>query len=301
MKGIETRETPMGFMAVRVHYSADPDKDALYPDEPVRDRAKRWFDAQRALYPDPNLWEQEMEINFFVGSGSRVYPQFVHANHVRDMAHNSRKVIYRAWDFGWHTPACLFAQIDGKDRLLLLKEVVGAKQTTRDFATEVIAKTNSWFPNHAPGFEDFCDPAGQQVKSMESERNELRDTEVLSGLGIFPRYEWGWSRKDGRAIVHQLLALRSDMTPSLYIDSQGCPTTTQAFLGQYVYTVSKDGRVKEEPDDLTHPWADVMASVRYLVIGLHNRLSVARFQLGAPRQIVSETPYHGYGTPKRTR
>lgn len=301
MRGLETRETPMGFVAARVHYTADPEKDPFYPDGIIADRAKRWLDAQRALYPDPNQWEQEMEINFFVGSGSRVFPQFTHQHHVRPLEYNRRKVVYRSWDFGWHAPACLFAQVDQKERLVLLKEIVGAKQTTRDFATGVIAKSSEWFPNHAPGFEDFCDPAGQQVKSMESERNEQRDTEVLNGLGLYPKFEWGWSRKDGRALIHQLLALRSDMTPSLYIDEHGASTTTQAFLGQYVYVTSKDGRVKEDPDDLTHPWADVMACARYLVIGLHNKLSVARFQFGAPRHVVTDTDYHGYGTAKRTR
>jgi len=65
------------------------------------------------------------------------------------------------------------------------------------------------------------------------------------------------------------------------VDPEGCPLTTQAFLGRYVFPTTKDGRQKEEPDDQTHPWADVMAAVRYLVIGLHRQLGLMRLAIGA--------------------
>lgn len=249
------------------------------------------------MYTDPNVWEVEQEINFDVGAGSRVFPQFTYDHHVKPLQPNLRKVIYRSWDFGWHCPVALFGQIDQKDRLLLLREVVGTHLTTREFAQEVIKKANEWFPNHQPGYEDYCDPAGQQVKSLESDKNEIRDTEVLAGLGIYPNYQWGWSKKDGRSLIHQLLNVRNDGTASLIVDSEGCPTLARSFLGQYVYPVTQDGRVKEEPDDQTHPWADVMAAIRYLVIGLHGKLGVARFQMGQVSNFLDmSSDTHGYGS-----
>ena len=62
--------------------------------------------------------------------------------------------------------------------------------------------------------------------------------------------------------MHQLLRLRADQTPGLFVDPLGCPILTQSFLGRYVYESTKDGRVKEEPDDATHPYSDVMAAIR---------------------------------------
>ena len=297
LKGYDVRDTAAGFRAIRIHYSADPDRD------PATEAGLKWYTAQRALYTNPNTWAVEQEINFDVGVGTRVFPEFTYEAHIRPLVPNLRKVVYRAWDFGWHAPVCLFAQIDAKSRLVLLKEIVGGQTTTREFAQDVIKQSAAWFPNHAAGFEDFCDPAGQQVKSVESEKNERRDTEVLNGLGIFPQYQWGWSRKDGRSLIHQLLNLRTDSTPSLWADADGCPTTSQAFLGQYTYPETKDGAVKDEPDDTTHPWADVMAAARYLVIGLHHKLGVARFNLAPATPFVNmhAAATHGYGSPVRGR
>jgi hypothetical protein len=297
--GMEMRMTPMGFCAVRMHYSSDPEKNVHHADPAIAEAAQKWFDAQRSLYPDPNVWDQEMEINFFAGGGARVFPQFTQAYHTRSMPLRRHKTIYVGIDFGWHCPVALFAQIDPQDRLCFIKEYVGAKQTTHDFASDVLARVAQWFPDHAAGLDYFCDPAGQQVKSVESEKSERRDTEVLAGLGIHASYQYGWNRKDARTLVHRLLQLRSDGTPSLLVDTAGCPLTSQAFLGRYVYPTTKDGRQKDEPDDATHPWADVQAAVRYMVIGLHKRLGLMRYAFNSQRPTEPPTDYQGYGTPIR--
>lgn len=295
MKGYDVTTNGFGFRAIRLHYSSDPQKD------PLTESGQKWLDAQRRQWPDPNSFQREFEISFFAGQGARVFPQFTtHFHCPSGLALLSHRVIYRAWDFGFHAPTCLFAQVDGKDRLVLIHELVGNQQTTYDFAKWVVAKSAEWFPNHAAGFEDFCDPAGQQVKSIESERNERRDTEILSGLGIYAKYQWGWSRKDGRSLIHQLLNLRSDGTPSLFVDEAGCPLLAQSFLGRYVYPEHQDGTISDEPDEKTHPWADLIAALRYLAIGLHPRLGVARFQMARATPFVDMTQgTHGYGTKRR--
>ena len=290
----------MGITTVRLHYRADPEKDPTHSDPAIAERAARWLHEQSIAYPDANDFQREFEINWQAGHGHRVFPQFSESYHVRPVRLLTRKVVYRAWDFGFHAPVCLFAQVDPEGRLVLGHEIVGSQQTTRDFAQAVIRRSGEWFPNHAAGFEDCCDPAGQQIKSMESERNERRDTEILAGLGIHATYEYGWSRKDGRTLVHQCLALRADSTPALIVDGTTCPTLTQAFLGRYVFPETKDGRVKDEPDDDTHPWADVMAALRYLVTHTYRKLGLIRFTPGGGLALPKPTPtYQGYGTPRR--
>jgi hypothetical protein len=295
-------ENALGFRAIRIHYSADPEKDPNARDPAQRARAEAWLRAQREAYPDPNDFAREMEINWTAGYGSRVFPEFTDTHHAVGQPVRRGKTLYRAWDFGWHTPALLIAQIDAQGRLCLIQEVIGDKKTTHDFASDVVARCGRWYPNHSAGFEDFCDPAGQQIKSMESENNERRDVEVLAGLGISAASEYGWSRKDARTLVHRLLTLRHDGTPSLVIDPAGCPLTTQAFLGRYVYPPRKDGNPRAEPDDETHPWADLMACVRYLVIGLHRKLGLMRYAFAVTPSTPREPPvYQGYGTPVTRR
>lgn len=300
VKGLDVRINELGFAAIRLHFSCDPLKDINHPDPAIAVQAQKWFDRTRALFPDETTWAQEMEINFWVASGQRVYPEFHESTHVRPLEYRNRKVIYRAWDFGWHAPACLIGQVDPKDRLLLLREVIGRQQTTAQFAADVIAQCAKWYPNHAAGFEDVCDPAGQQARPVANEKNETRDVEILTGLGIFPKWEYGWSRKDGRSLVHQLLRLRTDQTPSLYVDAQGCPVLTQGFLGKYVYPEGKDGRAKDEPDEGNHPWSDTHASLRYLCTGLYGVLGLQRFR-HQPVIPSTKPEWMGYGTPVRRK
>lgn len=285
MVGLQVRQNDLGFTAVRLHYSADPAKDAT------------WATEARRAYPDSNLWMREMEISWWVAEGTRVYPEFSEQMHCRDdLVVRPRKVLYRVWDFGYLAPACLIAQIDGKDRLVVLREVVGKEETTKQFAEKVVARCSSWYPQHGAGWQDFCDPAGQQRRST-SEANEVQDVQVLNNLGVWPTWEHGWTRKHGRALVHQLLATRVDGEPGLYVDAVGAPVLVQGFLGKYVYPPRKGGQVHEEPDEANHPWSDVHACLRYLATGLYSALGLRR-TVRAPEP-ERERTWQGYGSPRR--
>ena len=291
LSALEVRQNELGFTTVRLHYTCDPEKD------PKTEAGQQWFERMRRLYPDEHQWNQEFEINWWIAAGTRVFPEFTESKYCQSLEHRNRKILYRAWDFGWHAPACLIAQIDPKDRLLILREVIGNQQTTRDFAKQVIDRCAQWYP-HGAGFEDFCDPAGQHHNATASERSETRDVEILNGLGIYPKWEYGWSRKDGRALIHQLLVMRTDQTPSAYVDAIHCPILVQGFLGKYVFPETKDGRAHDEPDEGNHPWSDAMASLRYLCTGLYSALGLRRFQ-HQPVMKTEPLNYHGYGTPTR--
>jgi hypothetical protein len=293
LKGFSVRENELGITAVRIHYSADPEKD------PDTEGGRKWIETMRRLYPDPNNFAQELEINFWVAQGTRVYPQFTEAQHAIPTAHRERKVLYRSWDFGWHAPVCLVGQIDPQDRLVCLREIVGHETTTKEFAEDVVARCATWYPTHSAGFQDFCDPAGQQVDATASERSEARDVEVLNKLGVYPKWEYGWSRKHGRALVHQLLQVRQDNTPSLYVDSARCPVLMQGFLGKYVYPEKRGGQVADEPDESNHPWADAHAALRYLVTGLYTSLGLKRPGYTPP--VERPVDYTGYGIKNKRR
>ena len=306
MRGYHAETNAMGFRAIRLHYTASEDKNPHHPDPDKAAQAQAWLERTRRIYPDPLQWAQEMEIAWWIAQGTRVYPEFNETQHTLVLdGFIPHKVIYRAWDFGWHAPACLLAQIDKQDRLVVLKEVVGHEKTTKEFAQDVIERCARWFPNmdrtnvleRTAGYKDFCDPAGQKVNAGASERSEVRDVEILNKLGIFPSWEYGWSRKDGRSLVHQLLLPRIDGTPSMYVIAPGCPILLQGFLGKYVYPPRKGGMAHDEPDENAHPWADVHAALRYLATGLYSALGLRR---ETPKLREAEpVGYHGYGTPVR--
>lgn len=295
MRGYRVHDNELGFRAVWLHYSADPAKDVQADDQALREGAQKWLmEAKRAI-PDPNQWQQEMEISWWVSKGTRVFPQFQESIHAPlSLTPNPRRVLYRAWDFGYHAPACLIASVDSRDRLLVLREVVGRETNTREFAQRVLDVCAQSYGLWGPGYEDFCDPAGQQLDPM-GEKSEKREIEVLQSLGIYPKYEFGWSRKDGRGLIHQLLVLRTDNTPGILVDPHNCPTVMQAFLGKYVFPEQANGKIKDEPDESNHPWSDVQAALRYLCTGLYSQLGLKRFR--HMPIIPAEPKHHGYGTP----
>src|SRR5204862_3461974 len=109
----------------------------------------------------------------------------------------------------------------------------------------------------------------------------------------------GWSRKDGRSLIHQLLRERTDGTPGLYVDGAGCPIVLQAFLGKFCFPETRNG-VRDEPDEGLHPWADVQAALRYMCTGLYSALGLRRFHHQPVIDAVKMT-YHGYGSPIQRR
>lgn len=59
-----------GIRVIRVHYSADPQKD---PDTP---EGKKWVEEGKKKAPSEEWWNQEQEIDFGARQGARVYHQF---------------------------------------------------------------------------------------------------------------------------------------------------------------------------------------------------------------------------------
>jgi hypothetical protein len=71
-KGIKHYKSDMGIHCIRVHYTADPDKD------PDTEAGKQWFDNQSKLYGGVKsaAWQREMEIDWDATGGDLVFPQF---------------------------------------------------------------------------------------------------------------------------------------------------------------------------------------------------------------------------------
>jgi hypothetical protein len=75
MKGISKRTTSLGFNILRLHYTADPDKDPATP------AGKLWYDEARKGISDAR-WRQEHEIDYGALGGQLVFPEFEPSAHV---------------------------------------------------------------------------------------------------------------------------------------------------------------------------------------------------------------------------
>lgn len=270
--------------SIRVHYTAFPDKDPQNPDPEKAATASRWRDQQRKKYLTQNAWDQEMEINFKVSSGKRVYPTFSEVDHILDPENTERygaslrplrrKKLIRSWDFGWHFPAVLIGQVDTRDRLILYGELQGRDTDIDRFAQQVLDYCASEFGDWSSvGYEDYCDPAGAQVRSIMSERNENTELQVLGRYGIFPSYATQ-PRRVGRGIILRLLEMRDDNSPALLVTRQ-CPIIISGMLGGYAYRPRPDGvTFHEDPDDDGY-YSHTQACLRYIVTNRFSSLAEA--------------------------
>lgn len=75
MKGVSKRTTKLGFNILRLHYTADPDKD---PSTPV---GKRWLEEAKKGMSDAR-WRQEHEIDYGALGGQLVFPGLDESIHV---------------------------------------------------------------------------------------------------------------------------------------------------------------------------------------------------------------------------
>jgi len=75
MKGISKRTTKLGFNVLRLHFSADADKD------PTTEKGKRWLEDAKKGMSDVR-WRQEYEIEYDALSGTLVFPGFDESVHM---------------------------------------------------------------------------------------------------------------------------------------------------------------------------------------------------------------------------
>lgn len=268
--------------SIRIHYTAFADKDPQHPDPARAEAAETWRARQRKKYLTQNAWDQEMEINFKVSSGKRVYPTFSETDHILDPENCERyavgtrplrrRKLLRAWDFGWHFPAVVIGQVDFRDRLVLYGELQGRDVDIERFVQNVLAYCSEQFGDwSAWGYEDYCDPAGAQVRSIMSEKNENTEIQVMARYGIHPTYS-PKPRRTGRGIIHRLLETRDDGSPALLVTRE-CPIIISGMLGGYAYKAKPDGvTFHEEPDDESY-YSHTQACLRYMVTNRFSNLA----------------------------
>lgn len=71
MRGVTVKKTQSGYCVAKVHYSADPEKD------PANEVGKSWLEKEIVGYMggrSSSDWRKEMEIDFSVRSGEKVFP-----------------------------------------------------------------------------------------------------------------------------------------------------------------------------------------------------------------------------------
>src|SRR5574343_164828 len=125
-KGCQVYFSKYDIPVLKIHYSADPDKD------PDRDAGRAWVQAASKLYPggiaSPG-WQREMEMRADVADGSPVFPSLADPTcpvfvHRLDQRLVEKMDLYAGFDYGTRNPsAWIVWGVDRKGRLWAVHEV----------------------------------------------------------------------------------------------------------------------------------------------------------------------------------
>jgi hypothetical protein len=205
------------FKVHTVHYSKRPDRDAAW----VASSKPGW---------DEERWAREQELTIAAVGVKRIFSTFTMNAHVNgNLRVVSNSTIYRSWDFGYHRPAVIFAQIDSLDRISILEEIVGKDELIDNFADRILAFTNLHFPGC--GVRDFCDIAGTQV----NDKTEKTSIQILQSKGIRPTYR-KVNDEDGFNLIRRKMSTFIGDRPAFQVHPN-CQILIDAFLFGAVYGV----------------------------------------------------------------
>ena len=268
MPGIRGWRTRDGYLVLRLHYSADPDR-----------ANKEWLKQQVVGYRggfEGRDWQREMEIDFASYAGEPVYGEFNPTFAVKPTKYNPRLPLWRGWDFGYRNPGVIFCQLWPDDTLVVLAELFPTLDkselpglNTADLARMVVAETDRLFPGaqddtETAGVLDYCDPSGVQTK----ETSDFSSVEHLNTFGINP--EWSVVGKKNRVeyLRNYVEERHEDDSPKFLIHPR-CTLTIKALEGGYHYPdENKGGADRDMPDtskgEQSKPYVHLMDALEYV-------------------------------------
>lgn len=276
MKGVRAWDNANGFRALEVHYSADPEKDVS------TEAGKEWYEENRRGYT-PEGWDREMEINFQVGGGRKMFEDFRRSVHCRKLTVDKSKPLYVSWDWGFIHPAVLWAQIGERDQLKVVRELQGTNVDIWRFAPEVLRITKEFgcgLVHH------FCDPAGKK-------RNDQTEMSTMDLVRTNFKVPFRYRRIDRRTRidwVRRLLMIREDGEPGILIDDTACPILVGGFEGGYV-SDPNDPELPAEDDVFEHLQDDLQYIIAntYTLLGLHHKVGVVEEKKLAQGRVAGAT------------
>jgi hypothetical protein len=231
-------------------------KFLFVPAEADPRRGEDFFRENVAEATDPTLalreWARKPEDAFRAPEGA-FFRRFDRDRHVDDVEAQPSWMTYRAIDFGYRHPACLWAQQAPSGQLFIVAEEVPENVTTSEFRDLILA-TDDRLGTAAVTQASYCDPAGRaaNVQTAESE------FEVLRRAHLNPRGKPS-SVRDGCVRIMDALA---DKELPLVV-SEACPGLIRA-LSQV-----KPHRTHPETYDNDHElFSHPLDALRYLLVNL---------------------------------
>ena len=253
----------------------DPDNENYDPDIEMWtvDTYENWNNLPEAykgsLESMPESWKKKyLKGGFgFIPDGAPFYQGFKETLHTRVLTANPHKPLILGWDYGFRHPACVVTQLDAKGRWLILREIMGDNITIDQFAGVVAEELATRFPGIEIQDFGYGDPAGE----AKTDKSEETSVEILRAKGFKVMSEPSTYRKRKEIIEGKLGTLINGI-PALVVNSTGCKTIVDGFLGGYHYPVIKQGQahttIKTESPFHDGFYSHLMNGLEYIAINM---------------------------------
>lgn len=241
--GITAWDNPgNGFTSVLLHFTADPDGASEE-------------DRRRGMTEED--FKKEHGLDFSSYSGKPVYPSFSDKLHVSEnVYYDPRFPVWRGWDFGYHHPAVVYAQVHTD--FWVLGELMGEDESLEQFIRNKVLPYEDALFGHdrdTVTFRDAADPAGRQV----SDRSEHTSFAILANHGIFA--------VGHRTEIDEGLTLkRRELYQGTYKVHPRCRFIIEANKGGYRYAEQKPGKPAPLSPMKDGFFEHIMDAERYLMV-----------------------------------
>lgn len=214
--------------------------------------------------------KQEIEGEWvIIPDGAAVYSRyFTSKSHLDNFSYNPYMPLILGIDFGFHNPACLFAQEDTEGRLLILREYQGKDRTAKDFISDILDQISRHYPESLTELEIYCDIAGSHVQSQSGET----DIDVLRRMTDTIPYYKKMDIDDTIELVRERLSNMINGRPKLLFDKRHTLLTQEALLGGYHYAISRGGVISTAPYKDNY-YDHLMDCLRYIIANKYSRTS----------------------------
>jgi len=155
-KGVTERRLSTNYCHLRIHYSADPEKDT------------EWVMRHSALYGGVKTpkWRREMEIDYTAVEGQPVYPMWADEVHVFDLPLEDM-VVYRVIDHGIrHPTVCLWVGVYPNGDRHVFREYYRSDATIPLNCSEILRLSTE------PVAGTYIDPAVRQRVPLSTSDNK---------------------------------------------------------------------------------------------------------------------------------
>lgn len=259
--GCSTYISRVGVRVLRIHYSADPEKDAA------------WVAKVSAGYPKAE-WRREYEMDATVYDGQPVFPDFSEPIHCPPILlknswvprPGSRYILGVDCGQTLWPAACLIEVGPAPDfQIAVMLEVVSnGGEPMQTFAPRVLQELTKRFPGFWPDIQWVGDRTVMQRSGGTGE--SAYQVARKFGVSIKPMS----NNIQGRigAVTWALNDWITEDTPRMYVCGKDCPTLLQGFRGAYRFREwqTGDGRDRDLKDPLKDRFSHVQDALQYALV-----------------------------------